>query len=141
MPLPQSFSDLESTWRPLVDRLDDRPLAFCDFRTVDKDDLLASDQIYARLRTELYYLKYNNKQRWYWLSHQTPEETMVMVMYDTKAGAGARCKFRPTSPAPSLTLTVCPHVSFENPRADRHAPPRESVETRSIVLSLNSADD
>ncbi|KIX07670.1 uncharacterized protein Z518_02324 [Rhinocladiella mackenziei CBS 650.93] len=115
-----------NTWRPLVERLDDNPLAFCDFRTVDKDDLLASDQIYAQLRTELYYLKYNKNQKWYWLSHQTPEEVMVMVMYDTKAGSGAR---------------FCPHVSFENPQADSQAPPRESVETRSIVLSLNSADD
>jgi hypothetical protein len=30
---------------------------------------------------------------------------------------------------------VCPHVSFDNPGASRRAPPRESIETRSLVIT------
>jgi hypothetical protein len=30
---------------------------------------------------------------------------------------------------------VCPHVSFDNPAASRQAPPRESIETRSLVIT------
>lgn len=30
---------------------------------------------------------------------------------------------------------VCPHVSFQNPSAPEDAPPRQSVETRSIVIT------
>jgi hypothetical protein len=69
----------------LLPKLDDRPLAFCDYQTVDKNDLVATDQIYSTLRTDLYYLKHNKRQEWYWLSHQTPEEVVVMLMYDTRA--------------------------------------------------------
>ena len=35
---------------------------------------------------------------------------------------------------------VCPHVSFENPKASVDAPARESVETRSVVVTLASDD-
>lgn len=30
---------------------------------------------------------------------------------------------------------VCPHVSFDNPQASKEAPPRESIETRSLVIT------
>ncbi|KAJ4302825.1 hypothetical protein N0V90_001716 [Kalmusia sp. IMI 367209] len=112
-----------NTWRPLVSKLDDRPLAFCDFQTVNKNDLVATDQIYSTLRTDLYYLKHNERQKWYWWSYQTPDEVLVMMMYDTRA--------RPDE------AKFCPHISFDNPKAAEDAPPRESVETRSIIVTLS----
>lgn len=33
---------------------------------------------------------------------------------------------------------VCPHVSFKNPLAGAEVPPRESVETRSVVITRES---
>jgi hypothetical protein len=30
---------------------------------------------------------------------------------------------------------VCPHVSFSNPQVSSEVPPRESVETRSLVIT------
>ncbi|KAL2671551.1 hypothetical protein Neosp_014141 [[Neocosmospora] mangrovei] len=113
-----------NTWRPMVEKLDDQPLAVCDFRTLKLDNLIAADRIYVSLRTQLYYLKYDPAQRWYWFSHQTPKETMLMLMYDTKPRPGH--------------ANFCPHVSFHNPKAAKDAPPRESVETRNIVISLAS---
>jgi hypothetical protein len=85
-------SDGDSTWRTLNPVLEDRPLALCDSRSVDPDDLVAADRIIPAYVGEVYYLTYNPKHRWFWLDKQTPTEPFAFVMYDTKAGAHARCK-------------------------------------------------
>jgi hypothetical protein len=73
----------------------------------------------------------------YWLSGQTSKEPFVFVMYDTKGGEHARCEEMARSLSRPYTdlPTVCPHVSFNNPIALDDAPPRQSVETRSIVIT------
>jgi len=83
-----------STWRSLVAPvLEDRPLALCDSRSVDPDDLVPADRIIPDRVGEVYYLTHNPDHQWYWLEKQTPSEPFVFVMYDTKAGPHARCKF------------------------------------------------
>ena len=56
---------LFSTWRTLVPMLEDRPLALCDSRSVDPEDLVASDRIIPNNVGEVYYLTYNPKHKWY----------------------------------------------------------------------------
>ncbi|KAJ4263559.1 hypothetical protein NW762_006378 [Fusarium torreyae] len=80
-----------NTWRPLIPRLEDNPLAVCDFRSVDPNDLIVSDRVLPNEYWTMYFFKHNPGQRWHYLSEQTPDELMLMLMYDTKAG-GARCK-------------------------------------------------
>ncbi|KIM96915.1 hypothetical protein OIDMADRAFT_20682 [Oidiodendron maius Zn] len=109
-----------NTWRTLVPVLEDRPLALCDSRSVDPEDLVATDRIIPDRVGEVYYLTYNPNHKWFWLEKQTPSEPFAFVMYDTKAGSHAR---------------YCPHISFVNPRAPEGAVPRESIETRSIVIT------
>jgi len=109
-----------NTWRTLVPELEDRPLALCDARSVDRDHLLASDRVLPDRVGEVYYLTYNPNHKWYWLEKQTSTELLAFVMYDTKSGPHAR---------------FCPHVSFNNPRAPKNASPRESVETRSVIIT------
>ncbi|PMD12015.1 hypothetical protein NA56DRAFT_713616 [Hyaloscypha hepaticicola] len=109
-----------NTWRTLVPVLEDRPLALCDSRSVDPEDCVAADRIIPNMFGEVYYLTYNPNHKWFWLEKQTPSEPFVFVMYDTKDGSHAR---------------FCPHVSFVNPFSRKDATPRESVETRSIVIT------
>jgi hypothetical protein len=108
-----------NTWRPLLPVIEDRPLAFCDSRTVDPRDLVVADRIFPHQEFELYFLKHNPKQSWHWLSNHNRSELIIMLMYDTQPG-GAR---------------FCPHGSFDNPLARNSAPPRQSVETRSVVVT------
>ncbi|RDW56346.1 hypothetical protein BP5796_13251 [Coleophoma crateriformis] len=108
-----------NTWRSLVEELEDRPLALCDSRTIEANDLIAADRIIPDRVGEVYYLKYNKNHKWYWLSKQNPDELFVFVMYDTVSGDNAR---------------FCPHVSISNTLAPANAPYRQSVETRSIVV-------
>jgi len=109
-----------NTWRPLLPVCEDRPLAFCDASSIDPSDLLPADRVLPHTVGEIYYLRFNPNHKWYWLEEQTPDDVVLMTMYDTKPGDHAR---------------YCPHISFENPRAPSNALPRRSVETRSIVVS------
>ncbi|KAI9835390.1 MAG: hypothetical protein M1819_002307 [Sarea resinae] len=102
-----------NTWRPLRPVCEDRPLAFCD-----------ADRVLPHAIGEIDHLQFNESHRWYWLEKQTPADVFIMTMYDTHPGKQAR---------------YCPHISFENPRAPTDAPPRRSVETRSIVISKVTA--
>jgi hypothetical protein len=58
-------------------------------------------------------------------------------MYDTKGGNHARCKETVVviKHSDKTNLIVCPHVSFKNPLSGADVPPRESVETRSVVIT------
>ncbi|KAL8711219.1 MAG: hypothetical protein Q9220_004364 [cf. Caloplaca sp. 1 TL-2023] len=109
-----------NTWRSLVPELEDRPLAFCDYQSIDPEDLVEADRVFPDRVGEVYYLRYNERQRWHWLEHQGLDELFLFTMYDTMAGNQAK---------------YCPHVSFENPRASPTSVPRRSVETRSIIIS------
>jgi len=119
--------------------LEDRPLALCDSRTVDPEDLVPADRIIPDKVGEVYYLTHNPKHKWYWLEKQTVSEPFAFVMYDTKAGNHARCRSNVYIHFNMLRLILvpagCPHVSFVNPRAPKDAAPRESIETRSIVIT------
>jgi hypothetical protein len=53
-----------STWRTVLPVLEDRPLAFCDYRSVDKQDLVACDRVIPTRAGEIYYIRYNPNQRW-----------------------------------------------------------------------------
>ncbi len=51
-------------WRPIIGMLWDSPLALCDARTVDAEDLVASDLIFPDRVGETYALTYNTGQKW-----------------------------------------------------------------------------
>ncbi|KAI1458142.1 hypothetical protein F4805DRAFT_425682 [Annulohypoxylon moriforme] len=111
---------LINTWRSILPQCEDRPLAMCDFTTIDANDLIATDRVYPKWNQEIYYLKYNKDQQWYWLPNQRSNEPFLFMTYDSHAGPNAR---------------YCPHVSIESPIATPQAPPRESVETRNLVIT------
>ncbi|KAI0139027.1 hypothetical protein F4776DRAFT_617774 [Hypoxylon sp. NC0597] len=111
---------LINTWRSILPECEDRPLALCDYSSTDANDLVATDRVYPKWNQEIYYLKYNKNQRWYWLPNQRSNEPFLFMTYDSHSGSNAR---------------YCPHVSIENPMALSHAPPRESIETRNLVIT------
>jgi hypothetical protein len=119
--------------------VEDRPLALCDSRTVLPSDLLPADRVMPIGSGEVYYLTYNPQHKWFWLENQTSSEPFLFVMYDTRAGSHARCSYLSDINYDNKSRTnksiVCPHVSFDNPRAPTGAPTRESMETRSIVIT------
>lgn len=63
----------------------------CDYRSVDVDDIIVTHRVYPHRQNEFYFLHYNAGQRWYSISAQQPDEGILMLMYDTNPGNGARC--------------------------------------------------
>ncbi|KAF5236254.1 hypothetical protein FAUST_6602 [Fusarium austroamericanum] len=112
-----------SVWRPLNNPVKDCPLAICDPRSIDTMDLLSADRVTPDFAVELYYLKHNANQKWYWLSNQTLDEITLFVNYDSN------CRLEGSD------WKTCPHAAFMNPEAQADSPPRESIEARLIVFT------
>jgi hypothetical protein len=106
-------------WRPIRGPVYDAPLAVCDARTVGPDDLVPSDLVYAHRTGETYSVIYNPAHRWYYLSEMNPDEALLLKCYDSATDRRAR---------------FTPHTAFTNPAAPADAPPRESIEIRTLVF-------
>jgi hypothetical protein len=106
-------------WRPVGGPVRQAPLAVCDARTIELSDLLASDLVYPDWTGETYALAFNPRHRWYWYPHQTPSEATLLKIFDSATDGRAR-------------LTA--HTAFDDPASPPDAPPRRSIEVRSILF-------
>ncbi|KAL9607255.1 MAG: hypothetical protein Q9167_007813 [Letrouitia subvulpina] len=114
-------ADLQpSLWKPLVDVVEDNPLAICDPRSVARQDLVEVDRVTEAWAGEIYYPKYRASQHWWWLSRQRRNEISAFLSFDSREGN----QFR-----------FCPHVSFQDRSAREGATPRRSVEIRIITFN------
>ncbi|VUC20826.1 unnamed protein product [Clonostachys rosea] len=109
-----------NVWRPLFGPLDDSPLTFCDWQTVDVDrDYKAADLIFPHYIGEQFLVTYHPQHQWYFLGGQRSNEFTLLKCWDNKKEV-ARC---------------VAHTSFVNPKALSSARPRESVEFRCMVFT------
>jgi len=75
-----------SIWRPLSSSpVEDCPLALCDFRTVDKTDLVPMDIVYPHFVDEAYEVRYNPAHRWFYKKGMRQEDMIVFKLYDNLA--------------------------------------------------------
>ncbi|ERF72759.1 hypothetical protein EPUS_04812 [Endocarpon pusillum Z07020] len=114
-----------NVWRPLKHVVRDAPLAFCDFTSVDAADLIATDRPSREYVGEVYYVRYNSAQRWYWLSEQTPDELSLFMSYDSDPGENG--------------AALCPHSAFQLQGVQPPVERRESLEVRLIVITSKAA--
>jgi hypothetical protein len=106
-------------WRPIGGTVLQAPLAVCDARTIEQVDLLPSDLVYPDWTGETYAFAFNPRHRWYWFPRQEPSEATLLKVYDSVTEGRAR-------------LTA--HTAFDDPTSPPNAPPRRSVELRSLVF-------
>ncbi|MFW5816361.1 MAG: CmcJ/NvfI family oxidoreductase [Wenzhouxiangella sp.] len=91
----------------------------CDARTVDDDDLLAVERRGADRTGELQIAMHQPGQCWYYYPRMNRDEVLLFKTYDSALDGRTR---------------FTPHSCCKNPRAPRHAAPRESLETRCLVF-------
>lgn len=108
-----------NVWRPIRGPLRDAPLALCDARSVEPDDLVAQDLIYRDRVGEIYGVTYNPAHRWYYVPEMLRDEALLLKCYDSATDGRAR---------------FMPHSAFEDPTAPADVLPRESIEIRSLVF-------
>jgi hypothetical protein len=107
-------------WRPIrpVERM---PLAVCDATTVSRGDLIRT--VIAEKNGEPspysgFNLAYNPDQRWFYYPAMQPGEVLAFKIFDSETDR------------PHLTA----HTAFEDPTSAPGAPPRMSLEIRTIAF-------
>jgi hypothetical protein len=106
-------------WRPIDGPVLKMPLAVCDARTIEFNDLLPSDLVYREWVGETYSVAFNPRHRWYWYPRQATTEATLLKIYDSAADGRAR-------------LTA--HTAFDDPHSPPDAPPRRSIEIRALLF-------
>jgi hypothetical protein len=120
-----------NVWRPITGPLRDHPLALCDARTVDAQDLLVS-KAFTRVGTnglhaaggepfegETYYAAFNNEHRWYYVPEMRTDEALLLKNFDSERDGVAR---------------FSPHCAFEDPGVTGDVLPRASIEVRVLTV-------
>lgn len=108
-----------NVWRPIHGPVERSPLALADASSVRPGELIATDQIFPDRVGEIYHLAYAPEQRWYYASRMTPDEVILIKGWDTLADGRAR---------------FTPHCGFALPQTRADAPPRESIEVRTLAV-------
>ncbi|KAK4496464.1 hypothetical protein PRZ48_012444 [Zasmidium cellare] len=134
--LKQSRWGIINTWKPLSPVKRD-PLGVCDTRSVADDDLVsvfavpkstlggstASTAVKSEgQKFQVLHLKENPAQRWHYASDMTPDEALLITIFDTKEAEGQAGVHRRV-----------PHSAFALKDSD-DSPARESIEVRSLVF-------
>ena len=110
-----------NVWRPLVDRVQRSPLAFCDATTIEPKDLIPTNIHFPDTDHvgEIYALRKNPNQRWSYFSEMTHDEVVLIKGYDSLTDGPAR---------------FTPHTAFEYTDQDPRVGPRKSIETRTFAF-------
>ncbi|MCH4565296.1 methyltransferase [Halomonas sp. EGI 63088] len=106
-------------WRPIRGPVKRSPLALLDASTLDPGDLLATDLVYPDRLGEIYHLAYHPHQRWYYFPDMRRDEALLIKGYDSRRDGRAR---------------FTPHTAFQDPNTPPGAPPRESIEVRTLAF-------
>ena len=108
-----------NVWRPIRGPVQRSPLALADAASVRHEDLIATDQVFPDRVGEIYHLAYDPAQRWYYAPEMTPDEVLLIKGWDSLQDGRAR---------------FTPHGAFDLPDTPEGAPPRESIEVRTLVV-------
>lgn len=108
-------------WRSVDGPIEQLPLAFLDSQSLDEDDLVAAEIAFKDTKHvgEIYALKHNAEQRWYYYPHMQDNEALLIKGYDTDADAVSR---------------FTPHSAFTDPTSKADAAPRQSIEVRTFAF-------
>jgi hypothetical protein len=110
---------INNVWRPIAGPLLRSPLALCDAETLEQENLVGSELRYPDRTGETYAITYNPNQRWYYFPKMQPDEAVLIRCFDSAREGAAR---------------FSAHGAFDDPNTPDNAPPRESIEVRTLVF-------
>jgi hypothetical protein len=111
-------------WRATRGPIRSNPLAICDARSLAPGDLIAAERRHADRVGEIYQIAYNPAHRWFYFPEMTRDEALVFKCYDSLTDGCAR---------------FTAHASFDDPTTPEGAPPRESIEMRTLAFFAPTA--
>ena len=107
------------TWRPINRPVIRDPLAICDARSTGMEGAIPTARIYPDRRGETLHYTFNPKHYWYYFPHMERHEAVVFKTFESETDGRAR-----------WTL----HSAFDHPDTPSDAPPRESIEMRTLAF-------
>ncbi len=110
---------LVNLWRPILGPVRSMPLAVLDGGSIAAIDLVLTDLVHPNRTGEIYSLVHNPAHRWYHVPAMRTDEALLIKCYDSD---------------PAAPVRLAPHGAFEDPRTPSDAPPRLSIEVRTLVL-------
>ena len=107
-------------WRSINGPVEQMPLAFLDSQTLDENDLEVAEIEFPDTDHlgEIYAVKQNEQQRWYYYPDMQDTEALLIKGYDTDKNAVSR---------------FTPHSAFIDPTSKADAAPRHSIEIRTFA--------
>jgi hypothetical protein len=106
-------------WRAINQTIQRNPLAIVDARSVSMSDFVRAERRYPDRVGETYQLSYNPNHRWFYFPRMRRDEALVFKVYDSQTDGRAR---------------FTPHTSFDDPTSPPDAPPRQSIEARTLAF-------
>lgn len=107
-----------NVWKPIRGPVEQAPLAVCDARTIGVEDLVPTDLRYRDRSGEVYSLRWNARHAWFYFPRMTADEAMLLKCFDS---AHDRARFTA-------------HSAVDDPASPPDAPPRESIEVRTLAF-------
>ncbi len=108
-----------NVWRPIRGPVRDAPMAVCDAQTMQLDDFVATDLVYPDRTGEIYSVQHRPGHRWLYFPDMQTDEALLLKCYDSAEDGRAR---------------FTAHTAFDDPTTPPDAPPRESIEARTLVF-------
>jgi len=108
-----------NVWRPIRGPLLSAPLALCDARSIAREDLVAAKMVYRHRTGEEFRSTYSPRHRWFYYPRLAADEVVLIKVYDSATDGPARFSL---------------HSAFDDPTTPSDAPPRESIEVRTLVF-------
>ena len=121
---------------PYIDTepVDSQPLALCDGRTVEPDELVVFEIRYRDRTGESYFAKHAPRHGWWWYPAMTRNEALLIKQWDSAGGlarsGGARSDAAAGGDRAPCTFSFL--TAFRDADRDRD---RQSIEVRYVLLS------
>jgi len=108
-----------NVWRPIRGPVLDKPLGLCDAQSVAPGDIVPTDLKYPDRTGEVMSIAYNPAHRWFYFPRMQRNEAVLLKCFDSATDGRAR---------------FSAHSAFVDPTSPAGAPPRESIEIRTLVF-------
>jgi len=113
-----------NVWRPIRGPVLDKPLGLCDAQTMAPGDIVPTDLKYPDRTGEVMSIAYNPAHHWFYFPRMQRNEAVLLKCFDSTTDGRAR---------------FSAHSAFDDPTSPAGAPPRESIEIRTLVFYPPSA--
>jgi hypothetical protein len=114
--LLQSRYEVINVWKSINGRVEESPLAVCDARSIDPQDVLPTEE---GVKHEVYLFNFSPRHRWFYFPYMAEDEALLIKCYDSVNDGRAR-------------LTA--HTAFDDPTSPSNPRARESIEVRTLVF-------